>query len=89
MRLEIADARTDLDDATRNGGVDLTNDTSIESRVNLLQQRLVAPEPEVFLDLGLMLFQRGHAKNFNRIAAKRTIRSNSQPCFQREMLVSP
>ena len=89
VRLEIANAGSDLQHGAGNRGVDQLYDPVIKPRVDRLEQRLRLPELQVFLNFSLMLVEFLQAKNFKRRAANQTIRSNNQPCFQREILVSP
>ena len=80
VRLEIADAGADLDDAPRDGGVNEGQDAPIEARIDLFEQRLGLPGAQVALDLGLVLRERRrHGMNFSRRAANNTMRNSSQP----------
>src|SRR2546423_14224267 len=74
MLLEVADAGADLDDQPRNIPIQLGNNAAIKIRVNILKERLVAPAPQVRLNLGLVLGQWNHEKNFKRRAANQTMR---------------
>ena len=69
--------------------LDEGDDAFVKAGVDLLEQRLGIPGTEVLLDLLLVLIQIDHAKNLSRRAANQTMRISNQPCFQREMLVSP
>ena len=89
VALEIANARTDLQNCAGNLRIDEGDDAFVKAGVDLLEQRLGIPGTEVLLDLLLVLIQIDHAKNLSRRAANQTMRISNQPCFQREMLVSP
>src|SRR6266568_556890 len=89
VRFQIADAGADFDDLSRLLRVDQPENPFVKVRIDFPQQRLGLPGAQVFLNLRLVLLRRRHARNLKRRAAKRTMRSNSQPCCQREMLVCP
>lgn len=86
---EIPNARADFQDLARNSGINQLNDAAIETSVDLLKEWFALPKLQILLNFGLMLVNLHQAKNLSRRAANQTIRNNSQPCFQREMLVSP
>ena len=54
----------DLDDGPRQRRINLLDDAFVEPGVDLAQQRLALPRPEVGLDLNLVLFEgNAHAGN--------------------------
>src|SRR2546427_8278494 len=86
---QIADAGADFHDLSGPPRVDQPENPFVKVRVDFPQQRFGLPGAQVSLNLRLVLLQRRHATNLRRRAAKKTMRSNSQPCCQREMLVCP
>ena len=89
MRLEVADAGADFDDASGQLQVNERKDAPVKTGINFPQQRFGFPAPQVLLNFSLMLRERSCHRNFSRRAAKMTMRSSNQPCDQRWMFVSP